>query len=201
MSLGMVGKKVGMTQIFTEDGLMYPATVLELGPNYILQVKSKEKDGYEALQIGFLPKKWQRANKPMQGHFEKANRGAFYKLVEIRASNDELQETLKDELKVGGEIKVGDIFQEGEVVDVQGVSKGRGFAGVVKRFGVAGQPATRGTHEYRRNIGSVGCRKFPGRIWKNQKMPGHYGNEKVTVKNLNQEVTVTLKGSSESLSL
>jgi large subunit ribosomal protein L3 len=120
-----------------------------------------------------------RVNKPEQGHFNKAEKGAFYHVKEIRCDTQSLGWN-----EVGKELRVGDVFQDGEFIDVTGTSIGRGFAGVVKRYHMKGQPATRGTHEDRRNIGSVGCRKSPGRIHKGKRMSGHMGAERVTVQNL-----------------
>lgn len=176
---GLLGKKLGMTRVFAEDGTAIPVTVIELGPNYVLEVKNKEKHGYSAVKVGFEPKKAQRVSKPDLGNFQEAGRGAFYHVKEIRCNVEELGWT-----NPGQEIRLDEIFQDGEFVDITGTSIGKGYAGVVKRYRVAGQPATRGTHEMRRHIGSVGCRKSPGRIFKNKKMPGHMGDEKVTVQNL-----------------
>lgn len=176
---GILGKKVGMTHIFSEDGSAIPVTLIQAGPCYVLEVKEKDKHGYTAVQLGFEPKKQQRVNKPGTGHFAKSEKGAFYHVKEVRCDTEALGwKTL------GQEIKVADIFKDGEYVDVSGVSIGKGFAGVVKRYKVKGQPATRGTHEYRRHIGAIGCRKFPGRVHKGKRMPGHMGNENVTVQNL-----------------
>lgn len=176
---GLLGKKLGMTQIFTEDGQCVPVTVIQAGPCYVLDVKDEQKHGYTGIQLGFEPKKPQRVNKPEMGHFARAGKGAFYHVQEIRCTAGAF-----GDVALGHELKVGDLFKGGELVDVSGVSIGRGFQGVVKRFGVKGQPMTRGTHEVRRHIGAVGCRKFPGRIFKNKKMPGHMGNENVTIQNL-----------------
>ncbi|MCB0321789.1 MAG: 50S ribosomal protein L3 [Bdellovibrionales bacterium] len=184
---GLLGKKLGMSQVFTEEGASVPVTVIQAGPCTVLQVKREgegsakggQGEGYFAVQLGFDPKKPQRTTKAELGHFSKAGKGAFYHVREIRCNAQE--QLLGD---VGAEINVGDVFQEGQLVDVSGVTKGKGFQGVVRRFGVRGQPATRGTHEKFRNIGSIGCRKFPGRVWKNQKMPGHMGDLNVTVQNL-----------------
>lgn len=176
---GLLGKKLGMTQVFAKDGECVPVTVIELGPCYVLDVKNKDKHGYAAVQLGFEPKKQQRVNKPEIGHFAKAGKGAFYHVKEVRCDAEALGWTT-----LGQELKVGDVFADGELVDVSGVSIGRGFAGVVKRYKIGGQPATRGTHEYRRHIGSIGCRKFPGRVHKGKRMPGHLGNANVTAQNL-----------------
>ncbi len=176
---GLLGKKVGMTQVFDENGSAIPVTVIQAGPCHVTQVKTREKEGYEAVQVGFEPKKVQRTNKPAMGHLRKASKGSFYHLQEIRCSVEELGWGA-----VGTELGAGDVFQEGDRVDVRGVSKGRGFQGVVRKFGMRGQPATRGTHEVRRHVGSIGCRKFPGRVWKNKRMPGQMGNKDVAVINL-----------------
>jgi large subunit ribosomal protein L3 len=176
---GLIGRKLGMTQVFTEDGQCIPVTALEVGPCYVLSVRDSEQDGYSAVQLGFDPKKPQRVTKPEMGHFSKAGKGAFYHVKELRCDAQGLGWT-----EPGHELKVDDVFSSGEFVDVCGVSRGRGFAGVVKKFGVKGQPATRGTHEARRNIGSIGAGTYPGRVWKNQKMPGQYGAKNITVQNL-----------------
>jgi large subunit ribosomal protein L3 len=175
---GILGRKVGMTQVFTAEGEVVPVTVIEAGPCYVLDVRSTERNGYAAAQLGFKPKKMQRVTKPMAGHFAKAEKGAFYHVQEIRCDVPALG------WNVGQEINAGDVFQAGELVDISGVSIGRGFSGVVRRYKVKGQPATRGTHEYRRHIGAIGCRKFPGRVFKGQRMPGRMGGADVTVQNL-----------------
>jgi large subunit ribosomal protein L3 len=176
---GLLGKKVGMTQVFTADGQCVPVTAIEVGPCYVLEVKSKDKHGYSAVQFGFEPKKQQRCNKAEMGVFAKAGKGAFYHVKEMRCDVERLGWQTP-----GQEVKVADVFKDGEMVDISGVSLGRGFQGVVRRYHVKGQPATRGTHEVRRHIGAVGCRKYPGRIFKNQRMPGRMGDENVTVQNL-----------------
>lgn len=176
---GLLGKKIGMTQIFSADGESIPVTVLQAGPCYVLEVKEHGKHGYSAVQCGFERKKQQRVTKPQRGHFAKAERGAFYFVRELRCDCESLGWDA-----VGKELQADEVFEEGQFVDVTGVSKGRGFTGVVRRYNMAGQPATRGTHEVRRNVGSVGCCKSPGRIFKNKRMPGHMGNERVTVQNL-----------------
>lgn len=176
---GLLGKKLGMTQVFTTEGECVPVTIIKAGPCFVLDIRSTEKDGYTAVKLGFEPKKQQRCNKAELGAFGKSGKGAFYHVKEVRCNAEALGWN-----QVGHEVKVGDIFAEGEMVDVSGVSIGRGFSGVVRRHGVKGQPSTRGTHETRRNIGSIGCRKFPGRVFKNKRMPGHYGDANVTVQNL-----------------
>lgn len=176
---GLLGKKLGMTQVFTQDGQCVPVTAIEVGPCYIVQVKTVEKDGYSAVQIGFGPKKPQRVDKALMGHFSGSGKGAFYHVRELRCDTQALGWTTP-----GQEILAKDLFSEGLKVDISGVTIGRGFSGVVRKFKMSGQPATRGTHEYRRNIGSIGCRKTPGRVFKNKRMPGHWGNVNVTVQNL-----------------
>jgi len=173
---GIIGKKVGMTQVFLEDGEAVPVTVVEAGPCPVIQKKIQEKDGYEAFQLGFLPKKQNRVNKPLQGHFAKANKGTYYILKEVR-TND------VNQFEIGQEVTVG-IFKPGEIVDVVGTSKGRGFTGVVKRHGFSGAPGGHGTHEYFRHGGSIGAAASPAHTFKGTKMPGHHGNRRVTVQNL-----------------
>lgn len=174
---GLIGKKVGMTQIFSDDGTLIPVTVIEAGPCVVIQKKETSKDGYEALQLGFGPKKAQRVNKPQQGHMGKAGKGPFEVLREFR-----LEDTSSYE--VGQEIKVSDLFKAGECVDVTGTSKGKGFSGVMKRWNFAGFPASHGTHEYFRHGGAIGNRSYPGRVFKGKRMAGQYGNERVSVQNL-----------------
>jgi len=176
---GLLGKKLGMTRVFSETGESIPVTVIQVGPCYVVSVKQVEKDGYSAVQFGFEPKKQQSLSKSSQGHFAKAGRGCFAHLKEMRCNVGALG--WEDP---GKEITVSEVFKEGELVDVSGSSIGRGFAGVVKRYKVGGQPSTRGTHEVRRHIGAIGCRKWPGRVHPGKRMPGHMGNEQVTVQNL-----------------
>jgi large subunit ribosomal protein L3 len=176
---GLIGKKLGMTHVFAEDGTCVPVTIIQAGPCYVLDVKSTEKHGYSSVQLGFEPKLGQRVNKADLGRFGKVGKGAFYHVKEVRCDAQALGWSTP-----GQELKVTDVFQNGELVDVSGVSIGRGYSGVVRRFNVKGQPSTRGTHETRRNIGAVGCRKFPARIFKNKRMPGHMGVDNVTIQNL-----------------
>jgi len=175
---GLVGRKLGMTQVFNAEGECIPVTIIEAGPNMILNVKGEDKDGYAAAQIGFAPKKTQRLSKGESGFFNKAGKGAFYHVQEIRCDVNPLGWTAWKELNVN------DVFTAGQLVDVSGTSIGRGFSGVVRRHKMKGQPSTRGTHEVRRHMGSVGCRKFPGKIHKGKRMPGLMGNAEVTVQNL-----------------
>ncbi len=176
---GLVGKKLGMTHVFSAQGERVPVTIIEAGPCYVLQIKNKAVDGYSGVQFGFEPKKAQRINKAETGHFGKAGKGGFYHVCEVRCDAEALGWN-----SLGKEVLVGDVFKDGEFVDVSGVSIGRGYAGVVRKYGVKGQPSTRGTHECRRHIGAVGQRKFPGHIFKNLSMPGHMGTENVTIQNL-----------------
>lgn len=176
---GLLGKKLGMTHVFTEQGEAVPVTIVQAGPCVVVEVKDPAKHGYAAVQFGFEPKKQQRINKPQTNHFAKAGKGGFCHVTEVRCDTEKMGWTTP-----GQEVRVGEVFNKGDMVDVSGVSIGRGFQGVVRRYGVKGQPATRGTHEYRRHIGAIGCRKFPGRVFKNQRMPGHMGNANVTVQNL-----------------
>ncbi len=174
---GLIGQKIGMTQVFGADGSVVPVTVIQTGPCVVVQKREIERDGYKALQVGFGSKKGQRLNKPEQGHLVKAGKGAFQVLREFR-----LDDVAQYEL--GQEIKVSDLFKVGDRVDVSGTSKGRGFAGVIKRWGFGGFPASHGTHEYFRHGGSIGNRSFPGRVFKGKRMAGHWGNERISVQNL-----------------
>ncbi|OGQ73692.1 MAG: 50S ribosomal protein L3 [Deltaproteobacteria bacterium RIFCSPLOWO2_12_FULL_60_16] len=174
---GLIGKKIGMTQVFGADGSVVPVTVIQTGPCVIVQKREMERDGYKALQVGFGSKKSQRVNKPEQGHLVKAGKGAFQVLREFR-----LDDVAQYEL--GQEIKVSDLFKVGDRVDVSGTSKGRGFAGVIKRWGFSGFPASHGTHEYFRHGGAIGNRSYPGRVFKGKRMAGHWGNERISVQNL-----------------
>ena len=176
---GLLGKKLGMTQVFTAEGEAVPVTIIQLGPCFVLGVREQSRDGYQAVQLGFEPKKTQRVNKPLMGHFAKAGVGAFYHVREVRCNAEALGWTTP-----GRELKAAEVFNDGDMVDVSGVTIGRGFAGIVRRYHIGGQPATRGTHEYERHIGAIGCRKFPGRVFKNTRMPGHMGAVKRTVQNL-----------------
>ena len=174
---GLIGKKIGMTQVFSADGSVVPVTVIRTGPCIVVQKKETGRDGYSAVPLGFGNKKNQRVNKPEQGHMVKAGKGAFQVLREFR-----LQDV--GQYEVGQEIKATDIFKAGDRIDVSGTSKGRGFAGVIKRWSFSGFPASHGTHEYFRHGGAIGNRSYPGRVFKGKKMAGHWGNEKVSVQNL-----------------
>ena len=174
---GLIGKKVGMTQVFGADGTVVPVTVIQTGPCVVVQKKEAAKDGYNALQIGFGSRKAQRVNKPEQGHLAKAGKGAFEVLREFRTDK-------VGEYELGQEIKAADLFKSGDRVDVAGISKGRGFAGVIKRWSFAGFPGSHGTHEYFRHGGSIGNRSYPGRVFKGKRMAGHWGDERISIQNL-----------------
>jgi large subunit ribosomal protein L3 len=174
---GIIGIKLGMTQIFAEDGNLVGCTVLQAGPCVVVQRRTKEKDGYDAAQLGLVEFiKPQRVNKAMTGHFKKANVAPVKCLQEVRIHES------KDETKVGDRVLVEN-FKPGELVDVSGVSKGRGFAGGVKRWHYRGGDSTHGSMHHRAP-GGIGGSSFPSRVWKNQHFPGHMGNERVTSKNL-----------------
>ncbi|WP_425445984.1 50S ribosomal protein L3 [Dethiothermospora halolimnae] len=172
---GILGKKVGMTQIFTEDGAVIPVTVVEADSVQVIQKKTEDKDGYNAIQVGYKNMKEKKANKPMKGHFDKA--GVDYKrhLVEFRVENI-------DDYEVGQEIKV-DTFEAGSKIDVTGISKGKGFQGSIKRHNFSRGPMGHGS-KYHRSSGSMGAASDPAKVFKNKKLPGHMGHEKVTVQNL-----------------
>lgn len=177
MALGMIGRKLGMTQVFTADGVLEPVTVIQAGPCVVVQAKSADRDGYVAVQLGYGQKKAQRATKAHREHCAKAGKGVFQVLREFRIAADA-------ELAVGQEVTVSDVFKQGDRVDVAGTSKGRGFAGVVRRHGFGGFPASHGTHEYFRHGGSIGNRSYPGRIFKGKRMAGQYGGDRITTQNL-----------------
>ena len=174
---GIIGIKLGMTQVFADDGTMVPCTVLQAGPCVVVQRRTKDKDGYEAVQLGLVEfVKPQRVSKPMTGHFKKADAAPMRMLREVR-----LEES-GDETKVGDRVLV-DRFAPGELVDVRGVSKGKGFQGGVKRWHFRGGDETHGSM-FHRAPGSIGGSSFPSRVWPNQHLPGHMGNERKTSKNL-----------------
>lgn len=175
MKSGIIGKKLGMTQVFDAEGKVIPVTVIEAGPCIVVQRKTERSDGYDAVQLGFRPNKAHRVGKPMIGHFRKAGKGAFGILREVRVPTD-------SQLDAGAEVHV-DIFKEGDVVDVTGESKGRGFSGVIKRWNFKGGRATHGSM-FHRAPGSIGASAWPSRVIKNMKMAGQYGSEKVTTLNL-----------------
>ena len=174
---GLLGKKVGMTRIFREDGQMVPVTVIEAGPCPVVQIKTHDTDGYNAVQLGFQEKKDKHTNKPMAGHFKKADVKPQRKLKEFKNF------PLMEELNVGMELKV-DIFIVGERLDVTGFTKGKGYTGVMKRHGFHGHKDSHGTHESFRGPGSIGCSAWPSRVFKGKKMAGRMGNNRHTVRNL-----------------
>ncbi|HID30489.1 MAG TPA: 50S ribosomal protein L3 [Desulfobacterales bacterium] len=173
MHKGLLGRKLGMSSLFSPEGRQVPVTVLEVGPCVVTQVKTEATDGYNALQVGFLEKGANRVNKPLQGHFRKSGGQACAFLREISV-DDPSEYTLGQTLTV-------EMFQVGERVDISGISKGRGFSGVVKRWGFRGGRGTHGSM-FHRAPGSVGCSATPSKIIKGRKMPGHYGNQRVTVR-------------------
>ena len=177
MAIGLVGRKSGMTRVFTEAGVSVPVTVIEVEPNRVTQIKTADSDGYCAIQVTTGSVKQNRVSKPEAGHFAKSSVTAGRGLWEFRV--DEIGE----EIAVGAEMKV-DQFEPGQKVDVRGVSKGKGFAGTIKRWNFAGQDATHGNSISHRVPGSIGQCQTPGRVFKGKKMSGHLGNARVTTQNL-----------------
>ena len=175
MKKAILGKKIGMTQVFTEDGNLVPVTVIQAGPCPVVQKKTVEVDGYSAVQLGFEDKKESRSNKPEKGHFQKAGIPVKKFLKEFKLDN-------ADELNVGDVLDV-EQFADGDVLDVTGTSKGHGYAGTIKRWGTHRGPMTHGSH-YHRGPGSLGACSDPSRVFKGKKLPGHYGVDKVTIQNL-----------------
>jgi large subunit ribosomal protein L3 len=178
MTIGIVGRKCGMTRIFTEDGTSIPVTVIEATPNRVTQLKTQEIDGYKAIQVTCGERRASRVTKSLSGHFAKANTEAGRGLWEFRVSDDE-----DASLQVGSEIKV-DMFNAGQKVDVVGTSKGKGFAGVVKRYHFRMQDATHGNSRSHRAPGSIGQNQSPGRVFKGKRMSGHLGNARCSIQNL-----------------
>jgi len=178
MLQGLIGRKVGMTQIFSEDGEVIPVTAIEAGPCWVVQKKTKERDGYTAVQLGFGDKKAKRTTKPLQGHFQRSGVLPKRWLREFR-----VDEPTVTALQEGQEV-TGEMFTELRYVDVTGTSKGRGFTGVMKRHNFGGKPASHGTHESFRGSGSIGASADPARVFKNTRMAGQYGNARVTIQNL-----------------
>lgn len=176
MAISLLGRKVGMTRIYNEDGSATPVTVLEMMPNKVSQVKTVEVDGYTAVQMVAGQKKASKINKAQAGHFAKANIEAGSVVREFRVDNVE-------EYELGSEVAV-DVFEEGQLVDVTGTSKGKGYAGVLKRYNFAGKDATHGNSINHRTPGSIGQNQTPGRVFKGKKMTGHMGDEKKTIQNL-----------------
>lgn len=177
---GVVGRKLGMTQIFAEDGSVIPCTVVESRP-FVVGKRSSEKDGYDALILGIGDRTEKHVNKPLSGQYKKAGVAPKRTIRELRCSADVVAK-----YDIGQEIALSDVFEEGQLVDVQGLSRGRGFSGVMRRHNFAGAVSTHGSHEYKRHGGSIGTNMTPGRTLPGLKMPGQYGNETTSV--LNQRV-------------
>ncbi|MCB2180714.1 MAG: 50S ribosomal protein L3 [Desulfobulbaceae bacterium] len=192
-TLGILGHKIGMTRIYSEDGQAIGVTVVEAGPCVVLQKKTEKKEGYNAIQVGFNPKKESRENKPKIGHFNGAGKGCFYHVKEFRVADP-------DQYELGQEICVSDLFKVGDLVDVSGHVKGRGFQGVVRRHGFKGGRKTHGSM-FHRAPGSIGCSATPSKVVKGKKMPGRMGNNLITKKNVtildvrNEENVLVVKGS------
>ncbi|EEF78760.1 50S ribosomal protein L3 [Methylophaga thiooxydans] len=176
MTIGLIGRKRGMTRVFSEDGVSTPVTVIEVEPNRVSQLKTVDTDGYNAIQVTVGERKASRVTKPEAGHFAKAQAAAGRKVAEFRVEE-------VSELEVGAELKV-DLFENGQQIDVSGITKGKGFAGVVKRYGFRGGDATHGNSLSHRAPGSIGQCQTPGRVFKGKKMAGHMGDKKRTLQNL-----------------
>jgi len=177
MSVGIVGRKCGMTRVFTDDGVSIPVTVIEVDPNRVTQVKNGETDGYAAIQVAVGNRRPSRVSKPVAGHYAKAGVEAGRGLWEFRLDGSD------EQFEVGSTVTV-ECFEAGQKVDVTGVSKGKGFQGVIKRWNFATQDATHGNSLSHRAPGSIGQNQTPGRVFKGKKMAGHMGSERVTVQNL-----------------
>jgi len=171
----LFGKKIGMTRYFLDEGKSVPATILKVGPCVVIQKKTHDKEGYNAIQVGYEDRKEMRVNKPLRGHFKGAGGNYFKILKEIQVGDP-------GNYSLGQEIK-SDVFSAGDVVHVSGISKGRGFSGVIKRWGFSGGRKTHGSRSHR-IPGSIGCSATPGRVLKGKKLPGQMGNQRVTIKNL-----------------
>ena len=178
MSIGLVGKKQGMTRLFTPEGDSFAVSVVSVDPNTITQIKSEEVDGYSSIQVTTGQKKEKHLSKPLSGHFKKGSINPGYGLWEFKVNNEDIEN-----LEVGSQLNI-DMFEEGQKVDVQGKSKGKGFAGTVKRWNFKMQDATHGNSISHRAPGSIGQCQTPGKVWKGKKMSGHMGDEKKTIQNL-----------------
>jgi large subunit ribosomal protein L3 len=176
MMKGLIGKKIGMTQIFDESGLAVPITLIEAGPCYVTQVRQPERDGYNAVQLGFEEVKPKRLTGGQLGHLKTSELPPLRFLREFRVKDSEVNE--------GDKLEVGEVFSVGDQVDVVGTSKGKGFQGAVKRHGFRGGPKTHGQSDRQRATGSIGAGTTPGRVFKGKRMPGHMGSERVTIQNL-----------------
>jgi len=175
-TIGLLGKKIGMTRIYSEMGQAIPVTVIQAGPCVVLQKKTEAGEGYNAIQVGFDPKKESRLNKPQAGHLKAAGKGGFYHIKEFRVADP-------DAYELGQEIQLAELVKIGDQVHISGRSKGRGFQGVVKRHGFKGGRKTHGSMFHRRP-GSIGCSAWPSRVIKGKKLPGHMGSDLLTKKNL-----------------
>jgi large subunit ribosomal protein L3 len=175
MKKGLIGKKLGMTHIFSEDGTRIPVTVVEAGPCIVLQKKTIERDGYNAIQVGFAQKDTVRSNRALIGHCKPAGQGVYKYLREFRISD-------VDKYNIGDSINAG-IFSSGDLIDVTGISIGKGYQGVIKRWNFQGGRASHGSR-FHRAPGSIGCSATPSRVFKNTRLPGHMGNAKVTIQRL-----------------
>jgi large subunit ribosomal protein L3 len=182
MAFELLGRKLGMTHIYNDDGDRIPVTVLAVGPCTVVQKKTPERDGYSAVQLGFEERKEKHTTRPLRGHFAKAAVSAKRHLFEARIAAEEVAA-----LEVGQQVTLAERFAEVKRVDVTGTSKGRGFTGVVKRWGFEGPKMTHGTHEYFRHGGSMAAGTFPGRLFPGKRMAGQYGNERVTTVGLRVE--------------
>ncbi len=179
MMKGLIGKKIGMTQIFDESGLAIPITLIEAGPCYVTQVRQPERDGYNAVQLGFEETKPKRLSGGQIGHLKTNELPPLKFLREFRVKESELSQ--------GDKLEVGEVFSVGDQVDIVGTSKGKGFQGAVKRHGFRGGPKTHGQSDRQRATGSVGAGSTPGHVFKGKRMPGHMGSERVTIQNLRVE--------------
>jgi large subunit ribosomal protein L3 len=174
-TMGILGKKIGMTRVYDDLGVSIPVTVVEAGPCTVLQVKTSAREGYNAIQVGFDPKKQSRVTKPASGHFKKAGVDGFYFIREFRVEDP-------DNFEIGQELPLDSVLKVGDTVHVQGTSKGRGFQGVMKRHGFKGGGASHGSG-FARKPGSIGCSAWPARVVKGKKMPGQMGNDTILKKN------------------
>jgi large subunit ribosomal protein L3 len=175
-TIGILGRKVGMTRVYNEHGRSIPVTVIEAGPCIVLQKKTTDNEGYNAIQVGFLEKKASRVNKPEAGHFKRSGTAGYYHVSEFRVADPETYE-------LGQQLTAKEVLSVGDIVDVSGKTKGRGFQGVMKRHGFAGGRASHGS-KFHRAPGSIGCSAWPARVVKGKKMPGRMGNNLITQKNL-----------------
>ncbi|HLL22143.1 MAG TPA: 50S ribosomal protein L3, partial [Kofleriaceae bacterium] len=179
LKIGLLGKKIGMTQVFADDGEAVPVTVIQTGPNVVVGTRTVERDGYSALVLGFDEKPARLANKPELGALKASNTKPVRFVRELRLGADEVAK-----YQVGQALGPKDVFADGAVIDVEGTSKGKGYQGVIKKHHMKGMKMTHGTHEYFRHGGSIGCRLTPQRVHKGKRMAGQMGNEKVTIQNL-----------------